>query len=691
MKFPFTIIKSSKLDSLRNRTYKNRPDNGLYSTMGSADTGLVPMIPVSFRECQEIVKASDTLSTIMNALKQEIFRNGGEFIERFVSKCTNPNCGKEFDNKTDICDKCSSETREADASQLTDIRPLFTNRQVNFNGQLIDEVMQQIEDDLNTVDIGFLFINKQYMFVNHELTNSIPREILRIDPTMIRLIADKQGNLGVDDDGKPVYTCLIHKNQLLHEDGYCPECGNKLFKAQYVCVDQQGEGNKYYTRDEVFHTTKYTKSLTYGWPQVILCWRKVLTLIYQDDLILDWYKGKKPPRGILLVASRAWDQLTKAWDWLMNKVRTDKNGVYPLAVDVPSGKTGQFAQFISFMNNLEEMQYTETREEIRRTIGALYGVMPIFQGDNSTSGGLNNEGLQVTVTVRAALNGQNIYNKKLFPWLLKQLNITDWDYMLNSPEEKDEMAELQREQLKIQNAKQMLDMGFDVTYNEDGDFDFGGTAKPMMQQQFGLPPLPQIDSDMHDGQPDAFNKSDGFVIKKIIEDEFNYVEKSMNQNIIMKADDMTEFIKKAIYDLAFQGLSVKKSDLIKNYLLSKAGDRISLDTIVKEIKDIAGLTKPEAERIGRTEFLSVIQNKAREFAYRQADPDDENKYVWMGPDDHRTTKICKNITKRVSNGVSLDKLKSIIKSEADKATYDANRPWTPHINCRHRLVLKPRR
>jgi len=85
------------------------------------------------------------------------------------------------------------------------------------------------------------------------------------------------------------------------------------------------------------------------------------------------------------------------------------------------------------------MQFIEMRNEFRRQIGALYGVMPLFQADVSTSGGLNNEGLQITVTNEAIEDGQAVFNDDYYPWVCDQLGITDYHIELNPHEEQDEI------------------------------------------------------------------------------------------------------------------------------------------------------------------------------------------------------------------------------------------------------------
>ena len=697
MVFGLSIIKSATLDKLKDAWKTFRPDRGLRD-LGSSDEGLVPLTPITYQEIQDLIDMSDVMQTIIQALSKEIFRNGGDFEEKFVKKCTNHNCGKEFDNAIEKCDLCGSEVREPDSSQLIRVKPLFDTAPVNTNKQTMLDVLEELENDLEYFDICFPVLIKDYYWdADGAVVGAEVKELIRGNPVTFRIIADQKGRIGYDQAGHEIKTCLIHRHKALWDQDKCPECGRKTYKAAYVSIEQQVD-RTYYADSEVRHFTKYKKSLTYGWPRVISAYQKVLTLMHQDSVILDWYKGRRPPKGLLLVASRSWDSFTKAWSWLINKVKKNPNGIYPLSIETSGSKGGKLAEFISFMNTLEEMQYTQTREEMRRQIGGLYGVMPIFQADLSASGGLNNEGLQVTVTTRSALAGQEVFNKKIVPFILKNFGILDYKWLLNSPEEKDEMAELQREQLKITNAQSMLQMGYEVKYNEDGEFEFSGVAtRPNPTIDFGggfNNPMSNVSrpagnpNERLDGSPGKVDKAMEEDVDLIIKAEIDEVEQELNQNVIMKATDLKDFLEKAIYGLAFKSMSVKQSDIIKSYLISKVGTKIGLKEIVNKIIDVSGVDEARAETIARTEFVNVLRNKAREYAYDKADPEGEYKYVWQGPKDNRTTKICKSISKKASKGVSMKELKEIIKKEADQSIYDESRPWTPHISCRHRITRK---
>jgi len=351
---------------------------------------------------------------------------------------------------------------------------------------------------------------------------------------------------------------------------------------------------------------------------------------------------------------------------------------------------------------------------------SVYGVMPLFQADVSTSGGLNNEGLQVTVTNRAVEDGQEVYNKGFFPWLLKQLRITDYVLELVPSEERDEMAELQIEAQKIQNARMMQSMGFDVTLNEDGDFEYEPTEVPVEPptptegMREGVPRIGttgQVEppQNMSGEPPDMRRSKDAPIsttttevtnprynmrrreLEKFLQKTLEDIIKETKTKMSIKKQgegmgDMIKFLMGSLFTGKFKGISTEKSNLIKEYLIRALTKKYPLTRIINYINRKGGknITPEQAETIARTE-IQALQNKAREWSYKKVDPQEKFKYKWINPLDNRTTEICKKLVARTRNGVSLDTLKKMIAEESKLAGFEP-REFTPHIGCRSTFV-----
>ncbi len=129
-------------------------------------------------------------------------------------------------------------------------------------------------------------------------------------------------------------------------------------------------------------------------------------------------------------------------------------------------------EWIKFMDSLKEMEYVSVKDDLRDRISAFFGVSKVFMADNTTSGGLNNEGMQILVTNRAVQMAQNVYNNYVFPFLVKQFGITDWNLKLPPSEEEDEIAVLRKREIEVNIAASTKNLGFEVDMDEDGNFTF---------------------------------------------------------------------------------------------------------------------------------------------------------------------------------------------------------------------------
>lgn len=610
---------------------------------------------------------SDTYRTILNALVREIFRNGSEFKPKFVKKCTGKKCGKEFEYDTDECDECHSMTRNPATMQKKKGEEFFSN--VNLNMQTLIDVAEECEQDLDIVDNAYMIMIKKYYY-NREgaIIAADPVEIIRGDPLVMRKIIDRFGRLGYDQTtSNPVRVCPEHRGTNQGSKEVCEQCGKKTYPAHYMTFN--ASNTVYYIDKEVCHKTKYTKTLFYGFPPMLSVMYKVRTLLAMDNYCYQYYGGQKAPKGVLLINTSNMASLKKGWDEFITKVKSDPHSLYPFMMPKDTSGEKSDAQYIDLMRSLQDMSYIEAREEYRTSIGALFGVSPIFQSDTKGGGGLNNEGLQITVTTRALESGQNVYSKGFFPWITNQLGITDWEYVLKPVEQKDEAADLQLEGAKIANAQAMKNLGYKVDRTDEGEFKFEKMEQNPMQGTVNNPEdIPPIDTDFIkrvEGEPQSLHKS-GDLKKSEISDEEAHKLKGM------------------IYGKNFEGMDKKQSEKVRKIIVKSIMGEGSLQEASAEMQK-AGVDKAQADAIVRTEEHN-IKTILREGWYRAMDKTGKAIYRWIGPSDSRTTPYCKEIMKKTLKGVSLDELKKIIREHGEKDTYKEDRPYQPHINCRHTFV-----
>ena len=701
MKFlGYNLFKSSILEhkflSLRRKLDGLRQSISM-DFRSSSDNIKIPHYPLSLETLYDTAKASDVLTIIFNSLKEEIFRNGYDFKPAFVRKCTNKNCGKEFDEDVKVCDVCDSETRIPSIENVESLEKQF-QMGINLNKQTLLDVLKQIEDDLQTVDNGYLIVLKDYNFnAYNELVTAKVREMIRGNPNLTHIVANKYGVPSFTDEGEEILTCVEHRDEFWLDKEFCPKCNKKLYPVVYY--SNFDDNKTYYIEGEILHISKYNPSLLYGYSAMFSVWQKVVTLFAMDTYMMQYYQKQKSPKSLVFVNTNNQDSLTAAWKDLLEQVKINPHMTKLLAIESNSNQ-GNVAQVIDLMKPLNEMQYVETRNEMRRQIGAVFGVMPIYQGDLSSGGGLNNEGLQITVTNRAVERGQMLYNNKILPFILRQFGITDYVLELNPNEEQDEMAEEELSARKISNARMMLDMGFEVKL-KGKEFQFTGEAIPDVAKPLSDPfKLPQQDKiDYNDSQQGftgspqktlKYNKNVSIykAFKVLWESEQDEIEKHLDMNIITKAQDMTiDALSDQMFSKSFDDLTKAQSDKLKDIMMYGFTHEQSIIEISKTAERELGkevLTASQLERIVRTEH-TAIRNKMREVLYDSVDPTDKLKYKWIGPTDHRTTSICETIKRKTKSGVSLKELKRIVNEESQKGGFEP-RDFTPHINCRHTFV-----
>jgi len=466
----------------------------------ATDTGAkLPIFPFPLIMIYELADNIDGLRIPIETINREMFKNGWEVTEKFKYKCEN--CGKEFELKPVAGENDDEEpgleskpalkplqpeddgkaSQKADAQaslrQGTDkekkkkegvecdscgnkelIRPDPTNRKilenlykkpVNNNEQTMTQVMRQIERDLEIADAGYLLLLKNY-WIDPKTREIVPekteiKEILRVDPPQVAMIADSDGRIGYDDKRIPVFICpkFEHRDKRLTKP-ICPQCGTKAIKAVaevssvYSIGIPQPKRVIYGEGEIIWKAGKYKPGLIYGFSPIYAVWSKVMSLSHMDEYIRKYFDKMRPPRGLLVIASRNYETFRKAWAQLERHATEDPYMIHPLMVESEKGGRNM-AQWIDFTGSLKELQFIDIRRELRMIIGAMYGVLPLYFGELPS--GWSQEGMQVTITNRAVKWGQDILFEGYLERVAQALGVFDWDLKLKPGEEADELRD----------------------------------------------------------------------------------------------------------------------------------------------------------------------------------------------------------------------------------------------------------
>jgi len=465
---------------------------------GTTRQEVVPRYPWSIETVYLVSYYSDILTTIQISLRREMFRNGYDLVK-----------AKNLSEEHTLSEQEGISVGD-DEKTKKEILEFLEN--CNANQQRLQEVLVEFEDHLNIIDDAYLLFLFDYEHDSQgKLASRKLRELITADSKFMALIMNDRDVPGHDEDDNTIKFCPEHRYDVHINKSICPQCGREMMLAAYKTIG--GIRETYYSQDEVIHKSRYRPSRRLGFSPVITLWQKTRTLYMQDQYILEMYEGKRPPKGMLIFNTPNRASLKAAWTEMIDRTRANPHLPAVLGLENKIGNQGgkSVAEFIDFMKPLDELQFTEQRNEFRQAIGSVYGVMPIFQGDLSTGGGLNNEGLQITVTNRAVEDGQKMYNTGVLPAIIKAMGYEGWSLTLNPSEEKDEEAQLERESKTLQNGELALRLGLQAEYDDDqgmviikpgpledtqagfGGFGESSDSLPPPQEAAGTPPEPQND------------------------------------------------------------------------------------------------------------------------------------------------------------------------------------------------------
>lgn len=383
---------------------------------------------------------------------------------------------KDYDDKNLMCDECGSNLlRRPDPTHRKVLENLLKHP-INGNMQTLKDLMYQAELDLDVCDNAYMIILKSYDISDStkEIVGVRIAEIIRADPPQVAMIVDSDGRVGYDDNGNRVYVCprFEHRNKRLVKP-FCDKCGARALKAivevnsVYSIGIPQPKRVVYGEGEIIWKPGKYMPGLVYGYSPIYAIWSKVMALAHMDEYVRKYFDKMRPPRGMLVIASRNYETFKKSWDVLQQKAIEDPYEIWPMMVETDRGGKGM-AQWIDFTGSLKELEFVEVRKELRTIIGAMYGILPLFYGEMPS--GWNNEGMGMTITNRIVKWGQEVLKEAFLDKIVQLVGVDDWDLKLKSGEDTDKLRQLQIQGTEIGNMTALKAMGFQITRTHQGEF-----------------------------------------------------------------------------------------------------------------------------------------------------------------------------------------------------------------------------
>ena len=158
------MVEEKRRFSIRNLFRQTTPkpqDRTVFTpAIQEKDTSYLLTSPVIYHIAQQ----STIVRTCITQLKQEVFRRGYFWEEKFVVKCDN--CCKEHISPTKKCIECGSPNLSKPDTKQLDYAHSLMDGYVNKSEQMFIDVLKELEDDLNIMDDAYFVLVKEYFLDN---------------------------------------------------------------------------------------------------------------------------------------------------------------------------------------------------------------------------------------------------------------------------------------------------------------------------------------------------------------------------------------------------------------------------------------------------------------------------------------------------------------------------------------------
>jgi len=448
-----------------------------------------PIVPYpgNVMELYIMKRYTPELSTIINELNKEIFREGIIIDQRVESYCEK--CDKEYSEHRDKCGICGTELGDLDKSGALKLEKFFRkcSPTEDLNEYSFTDLMRLLQDDVETTDGCWMMVQKDYVVdEKNNILDFEPVAILRGHPHLMRLVRNKYDQAKGYDVAleRSVFTCVLHREDNIHEyEGKCKYCQRPLVPCVAVALDEKGQPLIGYIPNEVYYRPKYNPSEDYGTSNIVTGWVLANTNLNMDLLVNVTYREQRPVKGILVFNTKNATSLLAQLKGEDTRREQEPNYVPRFCVETESAHGG--VSWVPITQDFSELQTIDMKADNIRRLAALYGVLPVFTGDVSVSGGLNNEGMQITVTLRAVEFGHQYWHEGGYAWLSKQLKTRFFRYKFQEPIEEDKTALQQRRLNNLAQIQQLLQMGVEIDLTDQTELNFTITGEFKKPEQMG--------------------------------------------------------------------------------------------------------------------------------------------------------------------------------------------------------------
>jgi len=487
------IINAKVLAQIEGELFKTRGALGRYLLM----PGPVLREPEwNFELLKEICDQSFVMEMITRTLTQEVARPGLAIKPRFAAKCIK--CQTEYQTKPDACPQCNStEFRDPSPNERKILEDVLRKPNPEYDW---DRMLRSMtEDDLK---LGNWWLSLTYQYYLNPETKQIDKKVAEIyveDPRYIRISADAKAHIRSNQYFCPrCYDAERDSHIVPREEEIasgtvptCETCNQPLVMTGYTQVVQGRTVARWGVEEIVHGSSTQTLPELYGRPRPLSVWKWLIMLRVMLDYNTEVYSSGYVS-GFLVFQGLTQDQVNSI------KAQIEKELEAKQVIDITTGElrpslrirqawigTGAIgekalkADFIASMPDPAQMQSLEWFKFGIEKVTSVFGVTPVFVSIIESGRAGSNPRMQLDVQNRTIQELQKSLVSALNLQLLSRLKVHDWELEFKDIELRDELRQVQIEELRARAAERWLASGFSVKIDPStGELVVSGEGKP---------------------------------------------------------------------------------------------------------------------------------------------------------------------------------------------------------------------
>lgn len=592
---------------------------------------------------------SDEWARTIVRIRNEIWRRGLEVQPTHPLWCVA--CGVGVDDGRDGCPMCRAPReflRPPDENEKQTLTQ-FIERANTLKEGLVDVGERKTEEGLKH-GRGLIVFKYDITVLDGQIHEMVLKGVHAGDPGKIVMLRDKKRRPG------GAWICVLCRVKEAYkpekQPGKCPDCKATLHEAVYAEYTTYAPGadntaNAYYLASEVHETRWPYKD---GSSPATRLWPKITTLLWMDRRSANAVAPRVdfPPEKLLYTVGGDAGSIDA---WMKRQYEERKKNPRRFAhLHIPSPPGGlqelkSAVGVVDLGDTVFREQQLDVREKFEQAIHAQYHVSPMQSGNTESSGGLNNEGLQLRSTAQVAEDIQR-HEEVWLRAVAEQKGVLEWTYKFPPAIEEDEARRADLTAKHLQNAKLAAEQGLTVKWVDGAaviqDGDVEEPAQPPIALPASPPPASGASAEVKMAQPtDATFGGPSQAVEAADALWINYAD--VPPGI---AAEINEHILDAMSQP--QGWSVT-----------------SVSKRIQPILEVAGIdehtARTRARAIARMETRSLqSEYKVRNALDEMADRGNNPLWVNRGARDHRRTKLSWWIDQSIGAGKTLPEVIGII-------------------------------